>query len=260
MNRFILQLCLATFFCGINVFASEAVLECTQVVEAGDKQVTLKCPLVSGEVRWFKDGKAIAADDKKYVVDASNRTLVIARIDKTVSGEFECSAAENETKVLTVCVRPHVEQYDKPKNVIEGDPFQSDCVAWGYPTVKLEWTHEKNFTGAEDRTSFKNGSSSLSTLRIEKVQYEDSGYYTCTARNDLGARNATIQVNVKDKLAALWPFLGICAEVAILCIIIFFYERRRAKNLEKEALQSEETDRMTANNDSKVSEEVRHRK
>lgn len=32
-----------------------------------------------------------------------------------------------------------------------------------------------------------------------------------------------------DKLGALWPFLGIVAEVIILCTIIFMYERRRVK-------------------------------
>lgn len=31
------------------------------------------------------------------------------------------------------------------------------------------------------------------------------------------------------KLAALWPFLGICAEVLILCAIILVYEKRRNK-------------------------------
>jgi len=32
------------------------------------------------------------------------------------------------------------------------------------------------------------------------------------------------------KFAALWPFLGICAEVLILCIIILIYEKRRNKS------------------------------
>lgn len=31
------------------------------------------------------------------------------------------------------------------------------------------------------------------------------------------------------KLAALWPFLGICAEVFVLCAIILVYEKRRNK-------------------------------
>ena len=42
-----------------------------------------------------------------------------------------------------------------------------------------------------------------------------------------------------DKLAALWPFLGICAEVAILCIIIFVYEKRRAKKMQAEEAPEE---------------------
>lgn len=32
-----------------------------------------------------------------------------------------------------------------------------------------------------------------------------------------------------DKYAALWPFLGICAEVIILCAIIVVYEKKRNK-------------------------------
>jgi len=46
-----------------------------------------------------------------------------------------------------------------------------------------------------------------------------------------------------DKFAALWPFVGICAEVLILCVIIFLYERKQAKQLEKE-VEKEETDFM----------------
>ena len=42
-----------------------------------------------------------------------------------------------------------------------------------------------------------------------------------------------------DKLAALWPFLGICVEVAILCVIIFIYEKRRAKQMEEEERREE---------------------
>lgn len=39
---------------------------------------------------------------------------------------------------------------------------------------------------------------------------------------------------VADKLAAVWPFLGICAEVAILCSIIFIFEKRRNRRMEDE--------------------------
>jgi len=44
---------------------------------------------------------------------------------------------------------------------------------------------------------------------------------------------------VTDKFASLLPFLGICAEVVILCIIIFLYERKQTKLLKKEAVKEE---------------------
>lgn len=34
---------------------------------------------------------------------------------------------------------------------------------------------------------------------------------------------------VSDKYAALWPFLGIVAEVIVLCTVIFIYEKKRNK-------------------------------
>jgi len=261
MHRIVSQLLFLTALCLLTSVATDTA-PCTLTVSADSKQpVTIQCPLMEQDIKWRKGGIVISADDKKYSIDAVNRTLTIVKIDKMYSGEFVCSTNDDEAETLTVCVFPHVEQYDKPKNVIEGDPFQTDCLAWGYPEVTVQWTNDKNFTGAEDRVGYKNGSTINSVLRIDRVKYEDSGFYTCTARNGFGAAaNATIQVNVKDKLAALWPFLGICAEVAILCIIIFFYERRRAKILEKEAAQADEADRMTANNDAKVSDDVRHRK
>lgn len=34
---------------------------------------------------------------------------------------------------------------------------------------------------------------------------------------------------IPDKYAAVWPFLGICVEVVVLCTIIFIYEKKRNK-------------------------------
>ena len=63
----------------------------------------------------------------------------------------------------------------------------------------------------------------------------DKGTYYCNGTNavmdQLGVETASSDglVRIKGKLAALWPFLGICAEVFILCAIILIYEKRRNK-------------------------------
>ena len=50
-----------------------------------------------------------------------------------------------------------------------------------------------------------------------------------------------------DKLAALWPFLGIVAEVFILCTIIFLYERhQKRKNAADEDLGGEQNEQRQA--------------
>jgi len=73
--------------------------------------------------------------------------------------------------------------------------------------------------------------------------------------------NATLLVQVKDKYAALWPFLGICVEVTILCVIILVYEKRRAKRIAEED-RLDEAQRLNVPSDTKtpINEDVRQRK
>ncbi len=53
------------------------------------------------------------------------------------------------------------------------------------------------------------------------------GMYQCQGTNEIGSASDKIQLRVRSQLAALWPFLGIVAEVIILITIIFIYEKRR---------------------------------
>lgn len=55
----------------------------------------------------------------------------------------------------------------------------------------------------------------------------DPGQYVCNGTNTEGTDQAIITLRVRNHLAALWPFLGIVAEVLVLVIIIFIYEKRR---------------------------------
>lgn len=84
-------------------------------------------------------------------------------------------------------------------------------------------------------------------LKIDEVNMGDRGEYICIGESEDGQRfNMTSAVRIKgtrkhpvarylktfvvlDKYAALWPFLGICAEVFVLCAIIFIYEKKRNK-------------------------------
>jgi len=44
---------------------------------------------------------------------------------------------------------------------------------------------------------------------------------------------------VVDKLAPLWPFIGICIEIVVLIVIIIIYEKRKPKldDADKDVMQ-----------------------
>lgn len=65
-------------------------------------------------------------------------------------------------------------------------------------------------------------------LQLDEARRGDAGAYSC-APADAEAVGASTVLRVKDMYAALWPFLGICAEVFVLCAIILVYEKRRTK-------------------------------
>lgn len=133
-------------------------------------------------------------------------------------------------------------------NIIEGDNLQLICEvvlqeSFKHDNITFVWY--RKFDNGQDETlqgsNFKisydeehdsqyNFHIKKSFLNMDNLKYSDRAVYICEAANGRIKANNTVRVRVKDKLAALYPFLGIVAEVTILCIIIFVYERKRSKS------------------------------
>lgn len=72
-------------------------------------------------------------------------------------------------------------------------------------------------------------------LYIKSATYSHRAHYYCQiSRNSPIGQPLRVLVRVKDRLAALWPFLGIVGEVVILCTVIFIYESKRTKAEEED--------------------------
>jgi len=134
----------------------------------------------------------------------------------------------NDHECVHVAASPKVQQFSKSKNVIEDDPFQVECIAWGTRPLSVIWTFKGQTVIADgERVILRNntGSGHLlvnSTLRIQSVQYEDGGDYVCVAENEHGNGTATITIHVKGTVADFSLVLSSCCP--LLC---YYYTIRQ---------------------------------
>ncbi|XP_046404427.1 neuroplastin isoform X1 [Ischnura elegans] len=207
------------------------VLQCN--VTGTDQKYSLK---------WFKEDQPIEQpsdekDTRVKIVDAEHK-LIINKPNEDDIANYTCrmvhssvnSSALDLNATITVVGRPTV-RMPSTMSLVEGEKLVLDCSVNGKPTPEVVWSFGNvsiNETSGRYKLLEDNGVPNA-ILSIDEVIMDDRGDYTCFAKNVANFTKATTYVRVKDKLAALWPFLGICAEVFVLCSIILIYEKKHNK-------------------------------
>uniref|UniRef100_A0A336L454 CSON003047 protein n=1 Tax=Culicoides sonorensis TaxID=179676 RepID=A0A336L454_CULSO len=229
------------------------------------------------EIAWFKNDSEIKANDH-YQIEATKdkkakTTTSILSIQKPLNddgGDYYCRVVKQDKSQKFMVIGNVAVKLPAHFAVVEGEKLKLHCIAVGYkPTIN--WILPDNVTiedGAiesdDSRISVESeGDIEGNVLVIDPADRKDRGEYICEGRsadetlfrdiND-GKRVVTKSyVRVKDKLAALWPFIGICSEVFLLCAIIVIYEKRHAKNAELDDSDTEQSPEQKKG-------DVRHRK
>ncbi|KAJ1086092.1 hypothetical protein NDU88_006216 [Pleurodeles waltl] len=203
-------------------FGNSAVLFCN---------VSLPPSNITGH-KWMKGEKVLREDDTNDISSTYN----VSQVNSDTSGVYTCHFKTDPpvTGTIEVAVPPHVAAYKQSEHGNEGDVGVMTCKSKSYPPVEnwnwykvTDGANEPILNGTGDRYHIKSNGTK-SELRITALNMEtDPGTYICNGTNLLGSGGATVSLRVRSRLAALWPFLGIVAEVMVLVTVIFIYEKRR---------------------------------
>merc|ERR1719192_1764493 len=174
----------------------EALLSCT--VDAnpiGPKSVEWRAVDHKGRPRRFDFNKVSQDWD-----GANSFTLQIPRVRKEDRGRFLCvgkNKVGNATApaLLKVKFKPEIRKFPRYSKFAVNQMHQIDleCVAYGYPSVKIFWTKAGSVERAERFTFNNQGKTTQvdfdtwkSELNIESALNADYTKYECRAENELG--------------------------------------------------------------------------
>ncbi|KAM7327801.1 hypothetical protein ACRRTK_014168 [Alexandromys fortis] len=223
----------------VRAQASVVVLEPGTIVTSvqdADSKTYLTCVLNSSSVdvvghRWMRDGKVLQEDTlpdlkMQYIVDTNDR-----------SGYYSCIFLPEPVGRGDIRVEgpPRIKVGKKSEHSSEGENVRLVCKSESSHPPITEWTWFKTSDSGDQLITNGSESKYIVISTAEKTELtitnldisSDPGTYMCNATNDQGSVQERITLRVRSRLVALWPFLGIVAEVLVLVTIIFIYEKRR---------------------------------
>eukprot|EP00096_Caligus_rogercresseyi_P012086 TRINITY_DN4967_c0_g1_i1.p1 TRINITY_DN4967_c0_g1~~TRINITY_DN4967_c0_g1_i1.p1 ORF type:complete len:359 (-),score=151.83 TRINITY_DN4967_c0_g1_i1:714-1718(-) len=205
------------------------------------------------DLKWFHDGILLESSKNASKKIRFRKEWVYMESDETdnLMGVFSCQYKDKEIASFRSILALSINKLHTSYNVMEGEDLKLHCQVGDPqpPGFSLSWFYklnledplipiplEVNASTSEEphlKVLSKDGVPNA-VLKIEDAVYEDRAFYYCRGETENELIHLGTLVRVKDKYAALWPFIGILAEVVVLCLIILICDRRAAKKEEEE--------------------------
>jgi len=205
----------------------------------------------SGQLIWKKNGTDVTSIEKlkgRFEIHEKENSFIIKNTKEDDDGLYTCELKDtNEKAEFNVVDAVHIKKIPENSGVTEGEKLVIVCKVTGTNPV-ITWKVGNSTQFNKTHVLFSPDSNNIENaiLTIPHAEINDRNVYNCSATNlatqlsngTYTSPEAGTFVRVRGKLVALWPFLGICGEVFILCAIILIYEKRR----NKEGLDESDTD------------------
>ncbi|KAH9373260.1 hypothetical protein HPB48_005005 [Haemaphysalis longicornis] len=155
-------------------------------------------------VTWRKDGAQLLPDGRIELL-AEDR-LRIQTVRREDAGMYQCFAANDRDSCQASArlrlddISPTLVETFQPVTVKRGDSVSLLCRARGSPAPEISWAIDGDFLYPSHRLkiSAERGASEVeSLLNISEARHEDSGEYSCVARNDIATEAHAGRLNVQ---------------------------------------------------------------
>ncbi|XP_074147040.1 follistatin-related protein 4 isoform X4 [Sminthopsis crassicaudata] len=160
-------------------------------------QGALRPPII-----WERNGVTLNFLDLEDINDfGEDDSLYITKVTTIHMGNYTCHAYGYEelhqTHVLQVNVPPVIRVYPETQAQEPGVSASLKCHAEGIPTPRITWLKNGMDIGpklSKQISLIANGSE----LHINSVRYEDTGAYTCIAKNEVGVDEDISSLFIED--------------------------------------------------------------
>lgn len=154
--------------------------------------------------QWYFNGTLIKQTQTTRIAVTENKTiLIIENFTKQNIGSYTCRAENvagsvtstasvnivesTETEEVTEYISPRfIEKLDTVKVIMDGEKLILTTKVQGTPTPKIEWLRNQEPIKENPAIRVQQDSGGTCHLIIDEVFPEDTGEYTCIARNNIG--------------------------------------------------------------------------
>ncbi|XP_043848829.1 carcinoembryonic antigen-related cell adhesion molecule 5-like [Dromiciops gliroides] len=226
----------------------------TNIIENGSLVFTCSIENEGKNILWVFNNQPLSLNDRMNMSE-DNQTLTIKSVKREDAGSYQCevwnpiSANRSDPLTLTVSYGPeHIMFVPNPESgeieVKFKDPLTLVCQVESCPPALYEWqvngTVNSDFSG--------------NTIGIKNVSWEDSGKYTCLAKNNVTnltiSKDIIVKVNADKSTgggngstlsggATAGIVIGVLAGVALIGALIYFLFFRDTGRVSKHHLSEE---------------------